>query len=215
MGDLPALKQEWNGFKKKMKTTIEQVAQAKIEAGFRYDYLRVAENTSLLEIDLTDADVAHIHAPLLCGDIQAVLEWLRRENHTPETYLLQEKVTRDQSWGFSLKIGKWTLLEGKDRKKLITIDQQNFEDSRRLALLGARIRPVNAVAGLHEGRPVAGSAMFLSGGVNWWRGSVPAVELRRSRWRTGASTREAATHRCALAGASARAAARRRGTPRG
>jgi hypothetical protein len=91
-----------------------------------------------------------------------------------------------------------------------------FTDERQAGTeLLIRIRPVNAVAEPLEERPDAVLGDVREPGVCGLTREAPAVALRRSRRRAGASTRAAAARRCAFGGASARAAACPRGTPRG
>lgn len=151
--DPAALKKAWLELRQKtLPARIEALARQKIELGFAYEYGRIAEHTTLLALTCTDAQALELHAPLLCGRLDEVSQRVRAMGIAPERCLLEDISTRTQAWGFSLRLGSWSL-GGQDKKVLRYVVQRNSlepEAPRRVAFLGTRSYTENLGASSRE-----------------------------------------------------------------
>lgn len=117
-----------------LRKRLVAAAQWKASAGFAYEYARVDENTSIADfVLLDDARLANDYALVMNGDFAQIAATLRTDTsaHTIIRYLTEQTVSRKQSFGFSLGIGKWV-----DVKAL---DQSTFTQSTRTSLDGFRL----------------------------------------------------------------------------
>ncbi len=133
-----SLQPAWEARKQQLRDTLKEIAESKLQAGFRYEYLRLAESATLLQVTLADTEAMRFHANLLRGELAPLTQWLRDAGREPEAYLHQESLTRDKAWGFSLNLGRWEF-KSEDRKKLQKVVQRSFDGKRsRMAFLGMR-----------------------------------------------------------------------------
>jgi hypothetical protein len=140
--DPAGLKRAWLEFKEqKLPANIDALASEKVEAGFAYEYSRLAEGTTLLAFTCGDAQAAELHPHLLLGDLEAVMGYVRAaQGIALERCWLEDLTTTTEAWGFSLKLGTWTV-GGEDRKVLKQAVQRNSVEKdapRRLSFLGTR-----------------------------------------------------------------------------
>jgi len=133
------LRDAWESWKERLNQAIEKAARGKVEAGFRYEYLRVDNQTALLQFVCADADAAALHGALVLGRVSEVVGKLRQGQVAAEleTYLNQRTLEVRQAWGFTLGFAGWQV-GGKDAKQLQIVEQRNFEDALRVACLGVR-----------------------------------------------------------------------------
>jgi hypothetical protein len=98
------LKKAWEALKTKAKKTIVKMAETKVEAGFKYEYLRVRTDATLLQVVVPEAELNNMHADLVRGNLAPVLKSVQAGKSTLENYLHEERLERTQAWGFSLGI---------------------------------------------------------------------------------------------------------------
>jgi hypothetical protein len=119
---------------------VKTIAQTKIKVAFAYEYNRLDERTNLLQATV-DRRLLEKHHPALIrgkldsltGDIAAHVPGVRLE-----TYLNQKTLTRERSWGFTLGIGKWVDIGGKDFKRVVRMERRNIQGRLQESYLGAR-----------------------------------------------------------------------------
>ncbi|MCX6217867.1 hypothetical protein [Spirosoma sp.] len=137
----------------KLGTVIEEVANSKVQAGFAYEYNRVSTTEVVLQAELTKDALKTYHSSLIRfklngfgnGTGPGLLSDFRKAEEagqplpgvTLKNYLNEQTISRTQSWGFSLGIGKWTL-EGKDNKQINETIRENSRGNRQIAFKGVR-----------------------------------------------------------------------------
>jgi hypothetical protein len=135
------LKRAWLDLKeKKLPERLDALASEKLEAGFSYEYSRLAEGTTLLALTCSDAQAAELHPHLLLGDLERVMGYVREQGLALERCWLEELTTTREAWGFSLKLGAWAV-GGQDTKVLKQVVQRNSVERdapRRVSFLGTR-----------------------------------------------------------------------------
>ncbi|MCY1036450.1 hypothetical protein OV207_33745 [Corallococcus sp. BB11-1] len=135
-----ALRQAWEKLRADARTRVQALAEAKFAAGFRYEYLRLREQTTLLSTVCTDAQAQMLHPLLVGGDMATAMHRMQTEGMTLEQCLLKEVNRESQAWGFSLRLGSWAL-GGNDARDLTQVVQRNSlerEAPQRVSFLGVR-----------------------------------------------------------------------------
>ena len=138
------LKQRWAGFKKKLETTIREVAESKITLSFGLEYHGIKSETSVLEALFTRAAIKdpnrRYHKALLSGNLEPVLEVLRTEAD-PRIELIrfleEDRIERDISWGFKLGLGRWSFW-GKSRLHEVHTIRKRLNGDQRINLMATR-----------------------------------------------------------------------------
>lgn len=117
----------------------EEAARSKIAAGFRYEYLRVSEESSLFQAVLSAERLREFHTDLVLGRLAPLLDAARsgEPDVAPEIFLGQHAVRTERSWGFSLGIGRWRL-SGFDRRRIEAVTQTDLRGCKRVAYKGFR-----------------------------------------------------------------------------
>lgn len=104
-----------------------QAAQAKLSAGFGYEYSRVREDATLFEVSVTDEKfAAEIHPNALSARVDRVLEAISPDELVK--YFRQEKVKTVSGWGFSLTFGEKQRLENNDKVSVECVAQYASTD---------------------------------------------------------------------------------------
>jgi hypothetical protein len=111
---------------KDAKELLETAANQKLQAAFEYEYSRVNEEATLLELEIPAERMDEVHRALVSGkirDIQRLVQdaWIRR-------YFHQKNTTLTRSWGFTLGWRDVKLANSKDRKKLVSVTQHASRD---------------------------------------------------------------------------------------
>jgi hypothetical protein len=123
-----------------LKAFVETLVSGTLKAGFEYEYARSTEDTTLLVLEVPEAELAGAHGALVSGDLASIQRqvkdaWLKRYFHM--------KATDTQStWGLGLGWRSVNLASSKDQRKLRSVVQHASRDHRkgprRYAFLGAR-----------------------------------------------------------------------------
>ncbi|MCY1044467.1 hypothetical protein OV208_24315 [Corallococcus sp. bb12-1] len=135
-----ALRQAWEKLRTEARAKVQALAEAKFAAGFRYEYLRLREQTTLLSTVCSDAQAQTLHPMLVGGDMSRAMQRMQAEGMTLEQCLLKEVSKESQAWGFSLRLGSWAL-GGNDERNLTQVVQRNSlekEAPQRISFLGVR-----------------------------------------------------------------------------
>ncbi|MDT5295273.1 MAG: hypothetical protein QOJ76_2153 [Acidobacteriota bacterium] len=133
------LKDKWEGLKKKVDENVKKAAQTKVKAGFTYEYLRVSQEDTLLDVDLPVEQFREFHGRLVAGYLTDATDWAREHKDALHNYLHRKSVTRTHTWGFSLSITPWGLtLKGQDKLEKALVVQENIDDFQRVAFNGMR-----------------------------------------------------------------------------
>ncbi|MBZ4419840.1 hypothetical protein [Myxococcus sp. RHSTA-1-4] len=143
LAELTNIKVVWDDFKKKVEGKLDEVAKTQIATGFQYEYLRLSESSTLLEVVVDDATAMRFHGSLLRGNLVDLLKWMRElpENQKSfelKNYLHSTTLTRQQAYGFSLGLGSFEVLKVQGTKKQSWVTQENAQGARRMAFLGRR-----------------------------------------------------------------------------
>lgn len=111
---------------KDIKEEIKKIAKYKVKLGFKYEYLRIHQESNLIQATIKKTDLKdEYHKALMAYDLTPILA-----ESTPfelERHLNQDTVIRKKSWGFSLGIGPWEMASHDSIKKTI-IQQKNLID---------------------------------------------------------------------------------------
>ncbi|TSC22961.1 hypothetical protein [Corallococcus sp. Z5C101001] len=138
--NLTALRARWDKLRADTRARIQALAESKFEAGFRYEYLRLKEQTALLSAVCTDAQARALHPLLVTGRMDSATQRMQADGLTLEQCLLKEVNKESNAWGFSLKLGTWAL-GGSDTRELTQVVQRNSlekEAPQRISFLGVR-----------------------------------------------------------------------------
>ncbi len=142
LADPAHLPQAWADFKARVARALDDAARTQIAQGFQYDYLRLSETSTLLEVVVEDATAIRFHESLVKGNLVELMQWMKSAAQPNEfelrNYLHATSLTRQQAVGFSLGLGSFELLKSRDVRKQTWVTQENFQGARRLAFLGRR-----------------------------------------------------------------------------
>jgi hypothetical protein len=136
-----ALRERVAKLQARVSETLEDVVKSRVALSFAYEYSRVSLDTNLLQATLDAAAVKAFHADILKAKTQALTQAIRgrRPGVALELYLNQKTITREHSWGFTLGLGKWATLGGKDFKTISTIRRFDVQGRVLESYLGARL----------------------------------------------------------------------------
>ncbi|RJS25218.1 hypothetical protein DRW03_08935 [Corallococcus sp. H22C18031201] len=142
LADLTTVKAKWEELKATLQSTLEKVAQAQISAGFRYEYLRIPQASTLLQVELDDAVAMQFHGGLIRGNLEDLLGWLRDPAHaqafTLKSFLRQTSLAVRHNYGFTLGLGSAEVLTSRTTRELSWVTQENVQGARRMAFQGQR-----------------------------------------------------------------------------
>lgn len=102
---------------------IDRLARTKVTLGLQYEYLRIASEASLLEATVSEAALGRLHAALLAFDFATVLDDAG-PGLALDFFLHQKTVDRVRAWGFSLGIGTWLKLAGKQTRRDLFVSRR-------------------------------------------------------------------------------------------
>ena len=111
-----ATKQLWAELKAKVKETLLDLAQVKVEAAFAYEYARISEDQVLTRFVIPVNRLATVHRKLLVGKLGAALIEVGDTNI--RSYLRQKSTKASSAWGFALGFKDAMAIEGRDAKSL-------------------------------------------------------------------------------------------------
>ncbi|WP_426752353.1 hypothetical protein [Myxococcus sp. Y35] len=141
LSDPANLPQAWADFKARVAEALDNAVKTQIANGFQYEYLRLAETSTLLEVVVEDVTAMQFHESLLKGNLVELVKWMKTASPTEfelRNYLNSNTLTRQRAYGFSLGIGSFELLKAQSVRKQSWVTQENFQGDRRLAFLGRR-----------------------------------------------------------------------------
>jgi len=123
---------------------IAELATAKLSAGFAYEYDRISQGSTVLQVVLEPEALTTHHATLCGGELGPVIAAIRdgAPGIALERYLHRQSLERTQGWGFTLGVGPW-LAGGRQRRTLARVVQENVAGKPRVSTLGL---------GAYEGR---------------------------------------------------------------
>lgn len=133
------VKQNWEDFKSKVRATLHDVTEQRIAAGFRYEYLRADSKTSMLQVVVPQTVALDWHGKLLLGDLTVPMAWVASHADSPDVqaFLLESRTVQKSAWGFTLGMGRFKPIAGKDTSRLERI-VQHASAGERVAFLGQR-----------------------------------------------------------------------------
>ncbi|QDE97801.1 hypothetical protein BHS05_19235 [Myxococcus xanthus] len=143
LADPANLPQAWADFKARVAEALENAVRSQVAEGFEYEYLRLSEASTLLEVVVEDVTAMRFHESLLKGNLVELLKWMKslpaqQSEFELRNYLHATTLTRQQAYGFSLGVGSFELLKAKNVSKQSWVTQENFQGARRMAFLGRR-----------------------------------------------------------------------------
>ena len=126
--------------REKIRQAIEDVATAKVSLAFAYEYRRMRQDTTVAQCTVTRAGLTKHHPNLVRGRFgDLVVEAAGRTGGSVlEHYLYQTTIRSEHSWGFTLSIGKWITIGGRDRKTLLRVDRRNAIGRIQRSFVGTR-----------------------------------------------------------------------------
>lgn len=132
------IKEKWQQIKDYLPDRITEAVQTKVKFGFKYEYLRLKVEEELAVAVLTKASLRAVHKDLMLLNVDKLLDEAVKPSNKLETYINQVKKTRRQAWGFTLGVGKWTLLSGQDKREVERVLQKNLSGHKRVAFDAVR-----------------------------------------------------------------------------
>lgn len=138
---LGSVKERLAGWKQKFSDAVETLVKTRLEIGFKFEYERVATDGSLFEAELSAKAVHALHKDLLAFDLNSVIGMARQQeaNGLRDFYLLHEtSVTRRQSFGFTLGVGKWLKISASSSGIRRIVEQVNVRNEKRLFWISTR-----------------------------------------------------------------------------
>ena len=127
--------------RKKIGDTVKEIATAKVTLGFTYEYQRIRQDTTVLQCRVTAPVLTRHHPDLIKGRLGSLLVEAADKGAAGsvlEHFLYQKTIKTERSWGFSLSIGKWLALGGRDRKALVKVERRSAENQLQLSYVGTR-----------------------------------------------------------------------------
>jgi hypothetical protein len=123
---------------------VAELAAEKLTVGFAYEYSRLANGSTLLEVVLDAGSLATHHASLCARDLEPVIAAILegRTGLTLEGYLHRRTLERANGFGFTLGIGPWAA-RGRQRRALSRVIDEDIGGRLRVSCLGL---------GAYEGR---------------------------------------------------------------
>lgn len=134
------IKERWEALKASIDGVIEKAVNAKLEAGFRYDYSRIATDETLLEAEIDAGKLKGFHSDLLCCrlvDLTSFLRGASAADASVVSYLHETSLVKKSSWGFSLSLLGLTI-SGKDERKLEKKISERIDGTYAVAYKGSR-----------------------------------------------------------------------------
>ena len=124
----------------RLHSSLGEAIRTRLALSFGYEYSRVSLETNLLQATVDQAALQAFHAELLRARTRPIVEAIaaRRPGVGLEMYLNQKELTRSRSWGFTLGLGKWGTVGGKDFKKIATVRRLDGQGRVQESYLGAR-----------------------------------------------------------------------------
>lgn len=137
---LQAIRDKIQEVRDRIKETVEAVAKAKIELGFAYEYRRIRQDTTVAQCLVSRAGLDKHHKNLVRGRFDELFADADRkaDGSTLEHFLYQKSIKSEQSWGFSLSIGKWVDIGGRDRKTFLEVDRKSATNQIQRSYVGTR-----------------------------------------------------------------------------
>lgn len=123
--------------KNKITTAIETAATVKAELSFAYEYNRVSETQSLVELVVNNDHMEQVHKKALSGQVLALTAMVDDSNIKLERFFFQKSTKIEQSYGFDLGFGKWEAMS-RDYKTLQEVVTLNSDLSPKIATVGLR-----------------------------------------------------------------------------
>jgi hypothetical protein len=137
--NIEKLKKRWIELTQGIEETIEDIAKSKIGLGFKYEYQRIASESTVFQVVLLEDQIRKYHLDLLKRNLGHLMDWMKSNpgKFELENYLHEKSLVKRRAWGFSLGFGKW-MAAGKDIKEYREISRENFEGNKMLSFKGVR-----------------------------------------------------------------------------
>jgi hypothetical protein len=144
------IKEKWQQIKDYLPDRITEAVKTKVKFGFKYEYLRLKVEEELAVAVLTEASLRAVHKNLMLLNVDKLLDEAAKPSNKIETYINQVKKTRRQAWGFTLGVGKWTILSGQDKREVGRVLQTNLARERRVAFDAVRSYEDSSLGDAHS-----------------------------------------------------------------
>jgi len=137
---IETVREKIEGIRARITDAIEAVAKAKLALGFAYEYRRIRQDTTVGQCTVTRGGLEKHHAALVRGRFEELFSDAssRQGGAVLEHFLYQKTIKTEASWGFSLSIGKWVSIGGKDAKTLLRVDRLSASGKVQRAFVGTR-----------------------------------------------------------------------------
>jgi hypothetical protein len=111
-----------------------------VTLGFVYEYRRMRQDTTVAQCTVTLEGLKKHHQNLIRGRFDNVfIDATDRVGGSQlEHYLYQTTIKSEHSWGFTLSVGKWLTVGGRDRKTLVRIDRRSAGGRIQRSFVGTR-----------------------------------------------------------------------------
>lgn len=116
---------------KKLQAAVDSMAKAKVELGFRYEYMRIGSEASLIELSLSEEALKDLHSALVAFDFAKVLAY-GKSGMALSFFLHQKTIERVQAWGLSLGLGSWLSLVSKQERRHLFVTREYITSQQQL-----------------------------------------------------------------------------------
>ncbi|MEE8522328.1 MAG: hypothetical protein V3T72_00220, partial [Thermoanaerobaculia bacterium] len=132
---LERVREAFEKLEKKTEAAIAAIAEAKLVAGFTYQYRRTATDSTLLEAMLDADHLEELHHQLVRADLTGVLDRVLHRDPGIEVrrFLGARQVVRRRAWGFTLGP-----VAGMDSSELETLEESDVAGAKRISYFGVR-----------------------------------------------------------------------------
>lgn len=127
------VKTKWMEVKDTVPGIIKKAVNTKIGLGFKYEYLRMKNGEELAVALLNAESLKRVHTDLIMLRLESFLAESQLADNDLISYINQKTLLKRQSWGFTLNVGKWTILNSEDKREVTAVIQKNIEGHRRVA----------------------------------------------------------------------------------
>lgn len=139
LDNLSSFVNAWTNIVKKVKDKVKEVVETKVKAVFSASYSRLKEETTILEVILTDQVLRENHKDLLLANISNVVDKIRAKDPSYQLirYLHQEILETVFTLGVMISFGPLKL-GGKDKISERRVTLENINKEQKISYTGAR-----------------------------------------------------------------------------
>lgn len=137
-----AIDKRWQDIKKEISAGIEKAAKLNVGLAVQYEYERIEEGSEMLSLEMDLASLQPYHTDLLRLNLNTILNDLRRAGGivgvTSPSYLGQQSLTINRTFGLGLKIWDFQILSSKDFESQHITSRTDLQNHKQLSVSESR-----------------------------------------------------------------------------